>query len=327
MMDDLSTTDFTLHILNEKNKIITEDFINSLFKKFKIKHRVKNLEMYQRAMFHISYLKKNVLTDKTAKLLKDIPPIADSSGVMPLQDKSYERLEFLGDAVIHHVIAEYLYNRYDDKDEGFLTKLRTKIENKKTLAYLSRRLGLNEYAVFARNIELSGGRMNNISIMEDIFEAFIGALSKEATYELCREFIINIMEKELDIAELINTENNYKEMLMQYFHTMKWPDPIYSTDEIIGEGTRRKFKMAVKKVNCVIGTGIGTSKKEGEQNAARMALITYGVLTVNHNTEIENEDDDLYGELSDDEGSCNSQKNTDNLSEISEIYGSCSDDD
>ena len=75
------------------------------------------------------YLKNQQLTDKFIKLLKEIDPIKDKKLALPLQENSYEVLEFLGDAVIHAVIAEYLHRRYPDKDQGFLTKLRTKIEN------------------------------------------------------------------------------------------------------------------------------------------------------------------------------------------------------
>lgn len=315
MDDDMN--DFTLHILNEKNKVINKDFIEAVLEKYGLKHKVKYLENFQRAMIHVSYLKKTVLADKTAKLIKDVVPIDDPSKAMPLQDKSYERLEFLGDSVIHHAIARYLFDRYENEDEGFLTKLRTKLENKKNLAYISRKLNFNEYAIFARNIELTGGRMSNISIMEDIFEAFVGALSLETNFENCKKFIINIMEREIDIAELIHTENNYKEMMMQYCHKMKWSDPIYATEEVMEEGTRRKFRMNVKANGNIAGSGIGITKKEGEQNAARMALISYGVLSITQNT-IE-DDDDLYGELSNDENGINNDDGS--------VYGECSDDD
>ena len=111
-----------------------------------------------------------------------------------LQDKSYEVLEYLGDAVIHAVLAEYLFRRYPNADQGFLTTLRTRIEKGETLNKFSRKLQFDKYAIISRNIELSGGRDNNVNIMEDIFEAFIGALKLETNFETCQKFIINLID-------------------------------------------------------------------------------------------------------------------------------------
>ena len=82
--------------------------------------------------------------NKFIKLLKEIEPITDERNAIPLQENSYEVLEFLGDAVIHSVIAEYLFRRYPEKDQGFLTKLRTKIEKGETLNKFSRKLNFDE---------------------------------------------------------------------------------------------------------------------------------------------------------------------------------------
>jgi dsRNA-specific ribonuclease len=291
--------DFILRILNERNKPITKEFINSIFKKYGVLHSVINLKQFQRAMIHTSYLNKNILTDKTAKLLKDIQPIDDPTKALPLQESSYETLEFLGDAIIHAILASYLFARYNDKDEGFMTKLRTKIESGGTLCKLSRKIGLHEYAIFARNIELAGGRVNNINIMEDIFEAFVGALSLEADYGICKEFVINVIDKELDLSSLIKTEDNYKEMLMQYYHKIGAKStPIYGTIAILDAEPRRQYKMYVKDpVGGIVGEGIGISKKIGMQAAAKQALIKFGA--IKEINEDEDEDNDYYGELSD----------------------------
>jgi ribonuclease-3 len=88
---------------------------------------------------------------------------------------SYERIEFLGDALLGMIVANYLYTRFPDQNEGFLSKIRTKIVNGRMLGYLSDKIGFPKFAIISKQVEETGGR-NNFKIMEDIFEAFIGAL-------------------------------------------------------------------------------------------------------------------------------------------------------
>ena len=151
--------------------------IQKLLSVYDITYKIGNLETFQHAMTHTSYLKRDFKTDKIVKMIKEknLEPIMDPNKAIPLQDESYERLEYLGDSIIHAILAEYLFNRYPDRDEGFLTKLRTKIENGQTLARLAKDLGLHEYVLIARNIEQIGGRDKNSHIFEDTFEAFLGA--------------------------------------------------------------------------------------------------------------------------------------------------------
>ncbi|AYV76665.1 MAG: ribonuclease III [Terrestrivirus sp.] len=315
------TIDYPLYILNEKNKFITKQFINSLLARYDIEYTVNNLSFFQRAMTHTSYLKKdfslikmardkhidlggkdkyleNTIKDllKVVKLVKEkqIEPISDSTLAIPLRDQSYERMEFLGDSIIHSFLAEYLYDRYPDKDEGFLTKLRTKIENGTTLARLARTLGLHEYVLIARNIEQVGGRDNNDHIFEDTFESFLGALFDDSKrdYDLCKKLVINIVEQHIDLADMIYNETNYKDLLLQFHHKMKWPDPEYGLVEIIEKNSKKYFNMYVKGLgNNVSGHGTGSSKKRGEQIAAQNALKKYGVLN-----DDESDEEEIYEE-------------------------------
>ena len=288
------TEEYEKYILNEKNKFITKKFIEDTLKQYNIDHKVKNLNNFKLAFIHVSYLKEQQLTDKFIKLLKEIEPIRNKKDAIPLQENSYEVLEFLGDAVIHAVIAEYLFRRYPDKDQGFLTKLRTKIEKGETLNKFSRKLKFNEYAIISRNIELSGGRENNINIMEDIFEAFIGALKLETDFETCQTFIINFIDSEIDFAELINNEDNYKELLMQYFHKNGYKTtPTYVLVNTIDEKPRKLFEMIAKNPNGKeIGRGISTSKVQAAQNAAKEALQKFDC--IKNNTSDEETDDEYY---------------------------------
>jgi dsRNA-specific ribonuclease len=299
--NDVPDCDLKLYVLNENNKYVTRRDIEDILLKFGIKHKVKSLENFQEALTHSSYMDRDLTTDRLAKLVrdkeKDLEPIPHSlvSKAIPLQQKCYERLEFKGDSVIHDILATYLFLRFPDEQEGFLTRLRTKIENGETLAKLSKTVGLDNYVLIGRNIEQMGGRENNIHIFEDIFEAFVGALSLEVTYEVCYKFVIDLVEREIDIANLIFVETNYKNTLLQYYHKMKWPDPDYGTVKTIENNNKKNFVMYVKgyKKNrnelewSVVGEGSGSSKRAGEQEAARMALESFGIISAKEDDEYE----------------------------------------
>jgi len=323
------------YILNEKNKPITAEYIESTLAVFGIKIKVGDIgndqygkkqkqkpmqgqrqgqgqgqlkshlnnkfNYFQQAMIHLSYLvrDKNFYGNNKTKPYQiqsdDIEPLdpAKFDTVMPLQTVSYERLEFLGDAKIHAILAEYLFTRYPDQDEGFMTKLRTKIENGNTLSKIARTIHLEEYVVVSRYIEINGGRQANDNIMEDAFEAFIGALYLNFGYDVCNRFVTGLIEKEIDISEMLFTETNFKEKLLQYFHLMKWSDPIYGTLDVSGPENKKKYtvyvkcKKSIQDAGDIIGIGVGQSKKKGEQIAAMEALTKLGVYKENDDSDEE----------------------------------------
>jgi len=276
----MNESNYNTYLLNENNKYIEPEFINNLLKKYGINYKIKDIKIFQQAMTHSSYIFRDYANDKLIKMIKEknIDPIKDPSQAIPLQPKSYENLEFLGDSVIHLILAEYLYNRYHKyHDEGFLTKLRTKIENGRTLAYLAKKLDLHNYVLIARNIEQIGGRENNEHIFEDTFEALLGALYLDGNnnFDLCKQFVINIIETHIDIASLIHKDTNYKDLLLQYYHKMKWSDPEYKLQDITEKDTKKYFNMCVLCESKIVGWGSGTSKKKAEQIAAYNALIKF----------------------------------------------------
>lgn len=285
-----------IFILNEKNIFITEEFINNIFQKYNIKHNVVKIDLYQTAMTHHSYSIMSYLNDDNTEgyhRIKDkdisITKIKNPNNAIPLQQSSYERLEFLGDAIIHAVLAEYIFNRFNDQQEGFMTRLRTKLENNRTLANFAQVIGLDNYILISRHMEEINSRNNNVGLIEDSFEAFIGALYTDVkdsmknqqlnpnNFECCRSLIIQLIENEIDIAELIYNEDNYKDKLLQYAHVKKWPDPIYGTVQVIGK-ENQMYKMYVKIKGVIEGVGCSNSKKKGEQLAAKEALRKFHVL-------------------------------------------------
>lgn len=290
--------DITLYVLNEKNKYITKKDIETILQKYNIQHKVKNLDCFQTAMTPSSYIINSPENPRLFKLVheKNLQPIPNKSMGIPLRVKSYQRLEFLGDSIIHKILAKYLYERYPDEDEGFMTRLRTKIESGEALAKFTRAMGLQEYILMPRNLEEIGGRENNYKILEDVFEAFIGALSLETDDNVCTKLVIGLLESEVDIPSLIHIETNYKDTLLQHYHKMRWPDPEYGSKGAIEKDNKKTFLMFVKGMNkkkewTIVGEGTGKSKRAGEQEAAHQALINYGVLK-----QVEDEYDEIYNE-------------------------------
>jgi ribonuclease-3 len=242
---------------------------------------------------------KNIDFDKS-----NINCPADS---LPLQDMSYERLEFLGDSLIGMIVANYLYNRFPDQNEGFLSKIRTKIVNGRMLGYLSDKIGFPKFAIISKQVEETGGR-NNFKIMEDIFEAFIGALFLDfqtendkvqlpnninilpftgAGYFIVESFIIYIIENYIDFCELIRLKNNYKDMLVSYMTHNLQDIPKFYEVKITIKDNIRIFTYCIKdRNNAIIATSTGTNKKEAENNTAKEALIYYNVDICEYNSNI-----------------------------------------
>jgi len=278
-------------ILNETNKLLNIGFINNIFKKYGIQHKVKNKKLFQNAFIHSSYTKTKI-EEKKDSLIKSLNRkeiLEECNGTaLPIFDESYERLEFLGDSIIHAILTEYLYKRYETENEGFMTKLRIKLEGGHMMSIVTRKLGFCEYIIFAKYIETEYGRDRNMHLLEDVLEAFICALfiDTDYNYDLCKKFLVNLIEEEINFAQILNTENNYKDTLLQYFHKMKWRNPeYYMLEQISGKQLKnvdvqtnsnnvdkRFFKMCVKKQSQIIGVGYGISKKIGEQMAAKDAL-------------------------------------------------------
>jgi ribonuclease-3 len=301
------TEDIELYILNPKNKLLNKDIILSIFKKYKLDITdIDDITSYQRAVTHKSYLIRDPDYDKKNKVNMEgkergYEPldINDIKDVVPLQDCCYERLEFIGDSTIHHAIALYLYKRFMHEYEGFMTRLRTKLENSDALANLCKAIGLHEYVLISRAMELHNARETNQSILEDAFEAFIGSMHLMYGFDICNKFIISVIEKEIDISEILNNETNHKDTLLQYHHKNKLKDPVYILIEKTGPDHKKNFRMCVKNgEGKMLGIGDGNSKKRGEQAAAMKALINYGVIKNNDNDE-ESSGDDYDGEISD----------------------------
>lgn len=290
-------------VKNANNILIDKKFINGVLKKNNVDYKIKNLKLFQTAMTHTSYIEKYFKTEKMIKIMNSKSELIteciesdydQSDGcksiILPFQEESYERMEFLGDSIIKSILANYLYDRYPEEDEGFLTKLKAKMENKRILSKLSILIGFDKYIIIGKYIEDIYGRKSNTNIMEDVMEAFVGALKKDSgDYELCNKFVINLVENEVNIPDLIKTETNFKDILMQHYHSRGWKDPVYTlVKQAQTQFGKKEFEIIVKSnKGLTIGRGSGTNKKQAEQNAAKMALKYYKKISDDVNDEQE----------------------------------------
>lgn len=184
---------------------------------------------------------------------------------------SNERLEFLGDAVLGFVVADYLYRRFRGENEGFLTRLRAKLVNGQALATAARSLGLGEYVQMSDNMVQKGGR-DNASILADAMEAVMGALYLDLGMDPARDFIHRVMLDDVNLSRLAKKKDNYKSLLLEYVQSIGDEQPRYELVSEDGPGHSRNFTVDVYVGDRNLGRGSAGNKKSAEQRAAREAL-------------------------------------------------------
>lgn len=307
---------------NPVNKLLTVEAIETIMRNNGLNLKVNNINVYQTAFIHRSYLKTH-------------HPEAHDPKCVPLQPVCNETYEFLGDTILNSVIGTYLYDRYRDQNEGFMTKTRTKMVRGTTLGELAKRIGLNKWIVISQHVESEGGR-DNLRILEDLFEAFIAAiyldngskllsnrwfdvqgriaelhveisnteetdgqiltLYRELTnlyqemhaarsngYLYCQKFIISTYERHVDIVKLIAHDDNYKDQLQHYFQRQNDTFPVWELLKEEGKTNNRWHTVGVRdKYGYIIGTGRARKKTEAEQLASKDVLINMGQISKDH---------------------------------------------
>ena len=182
---------------------------------------------------------------------------------------SNERLEYLGDAVLNSVVAEYLFKKYPYKDEGFLTELRSKIVSRVSLNDLALKIGLSNL------VEYDKKSMQNINVRNSIFgnalEAFVGAIFLDKGYNKSRYFIIEkLIRHHVDVDKLQQTEKNFKGRLIEF--TQKAGMNLDFNVSELSHGKQKIYKLSVVINNKVFGEAEHTNKKQAEQQASEKAL-------------------------------------------------------
>ena len=204
--------------------------------------KIKNLSLYHRAFTHKSALKEyENLTE------------------------SFETLEFMGDSVLGFIITKFLFDRFEERQEGFLTKARTKLVRSETLADIALKLGLNNMVLMDEKGQRNGWN-NNPKILEDVFEALVGAVYMDLGLLHAKEFVLRIYNdpKFIDLNKIM-IDDNFKDHLMRYCQIMNLPLPEY---RVVGhhEGI---FYIDTYINGQFGGRGEAKSKKQAEQLAAR----------------------------------------------------------
>lgn len=177
---------------------------------------------------------------------------------------NYERLEFLGDAILGAIIAELLYKFFPNQDEGFLTRVRSKVVSRESLNELAIHIGLDKAVVAKADIS------RNKHVYGDVFEAFIGAMFLDQGFVNTKRFIEKyIFPNFFDIKDLVSVDTNYKSRLIEWGQKNR-VDLLFNTDET--RGKRNRFCCRICIGEDEKGKGYGSSKKEAEQCAAECVI-------------------------------------------------------
>lgn len=178
-----------------------------------------------------------------------------------------ERLEFLGDAILDSMVAEFLFLKFPDKEEGFLTQTRSKIVNRDNLNSMAIKLGISDMIVSKMSKD------NHKSVYGDALEALIGAIYLDKGYEKTKKIVLErIIQSYTNINRLLETENDFKSRIIEWGQKNKKAVNFTSFEEMDEHGNTPVFITHLFVVDDIIGRGSGSSKKEAEQNAARQAL-------------------------------------------------------
>lgn len=216
--------------------------MQELFKRLNIKP--KNLEIYIKAFTHTSYAYEHNI------------------------DYSYEKLEFLGDAIVDLIVSDYLYNN-EELDEGKMTKIRASYVCENALYEYASYLNFNKYLKLGKG-ELQNGGLDNKAILADTFESFIAALYLDQGFAKAKEVALKIIVpfiKNNDIILFSDYKSELQEVVQDVQKSLK-----YELVKEKGPAHNKKFQMSVKIDNIVYGVGEGHTKKEAEQEAAKNAL-------------------------------------------------------
>ncbi len=205
--------------------------------------------LLQRALTHRSYVNEN----------EDFP----------LEDN--ERLEFLGDAVLDFVTAEYLYHRFPEMSEGQLTSLRAALVRTETLAHFASEMGLGEHIYLGRGEEENDGR-TRLAILCDCYEALIGALYLDQGLEATRTFVTQAVKPAIPHILEDETDKDAKSLLQELSQKYRHITPIYRTIGERGPDHAKEFTVAAVIGRETYGAGAGRSKQAAAQAAAQAAL-------------------------------------------------------
>ncbi len=182
-----------------------------------------------------------------------------------------ERLEFLGDAVIGHVVSRLLYDRFPDEDEGFLTARRAALVNRDSLAEIAIELGLDQFLLLGRG-EAEGGGASRPSLLAATFEALAGAVALSEGYRPTQRWLRRLFAERLSPAGAAEPPKSAKSRLQEWTQRRHRQKPQYELIELVGPAHRQAFTVTAIVDGRPIGTGRGSSRQRAEEDAAAATL-------------------------------------------------------
>lgn len=191
--------------------------------------------------------------------------------------ENYERLEFLGDAVLKLVISDILFKKYPTSNEGYLTKIRSILVSDFILAKIAKDLKLKKYIIVSKNAEKSQDGYKD-SVFACVFEAILGAYFLENKLCELKVFLNRILEKYIEYVQENSNKFHAKELLQEYTQAQSQSLPIYRLVKETGSAHSPVFEFEVKYNDKVLATAKGKSKKEAEQKCAYIACLKLGVI-------------------------------------------------
>ena len=205
--------------------------------------------LLEQALIHSSYINEN----------PDLAPVSN------------ERLEFLGDAVLDLVVADKLYQDFPHLAEGEMTRLRAALVRRDTLARVAKAVRLGDYLYLGKGEEASGGRHKSANLASAL-EAVIAAIFLDRGSSIAGEFILRLLDTELQKVVSQGTGVDFKSELQELIQAREQQSPTYHVIEVTGPDHDKRFTVEVRLGEVVLGRGLGKSKKAAETEAAHSAL-------------------------------------------------------
>jgi dsRNA-specific ribonuclease len=242
---------------NPRNRALDIEFVRSMLRDHGVTYVPRNTELYQRAFVHKSYVKRPAIENNRNGITIAPRP----HDCLPLNTRSNERLEFLGDGVLELVTKWYLYRRFPKADEGFMTEKKIQLVKNEAIGRLAHTLGMQRWYIMSRHAEEKKTR-TNLKKLGCLFEAFLGALfldadkvscagvdamvstpaPKGAGFQLVQTFIESVLEKHVDWVALVQNDDNYKNILQVIIQKQFKVTPTYVQ---VDASDDTGFRMAV----------------------------------------------------------------------------------
>ena len=242
---------------NSLNKDITQQEIENLLKKYGINTKIFNFNLYRRSFVHKSYVKRPYLENIENNITIEGKP----DDCLPLRTKSNERLEFLGDGVLELITKYYLYRRFPKENEGFMTEKKIALVKNESIGKLAYEMGLNKWYIMSKNAEEKKTR-TNLKKLGCLFEAFLGALFLDFNkikiydeekwfdnlfvtgpgFQMAQIFVERVFEEHVNWMELLQKDDNYKNILQVKIQKIFKTTPIYKE---ISEESEEGYHMGV----------------------------------------------------------------------------------